>query len=146
MKQILAAALLVLGAAVVASARQDSGNNIFDHYEAIRVALSSDTLKGVAEHSTALALLAGETASADAKRAAEQLGAATELKDARQHFGVLSAALLPMFEKAKLKDVYLYTCSMVKLSWAQRGKEIQNPYMGKAMAGCGVPAKPQNKK
>jgi hypothetical protein len=30
---------------------------------------------------------------------------------------------------------------MVNQSWAQRGKDIQNPYMGKSMAACGVPAK-----
>jgi hypothetical protein len=26
---------------------------------------------------------------------------------------------------------------MVKASWLQPGKDIKNPYMGKAMPGCG---------
>ena len=100
--------------------------------------MSTDTLKGVPEHAAALAPLAVD---ANAKKAAQSLGTAADLKAARQQFGVLSASLLPVFEKAELKDVYFYTCSMVSQSWAQRGKPIQNPYYGKAMAACGVPAK-----
>ena len=119
---------------------QDTAKTTFDHYEEIRLALSTDTLKGIPEHAAALAQVAA--IGAEGKKATERLRTATDLKDARQHFGALSAALLPTFEKAQLKDVYLYTCSMANQSWAQRGKPIQNPYYGKAMAACGVPAKP----
>ena len=132
-----AVTVLICSAGVVFT--QETAKTAFDHYEAIRVALSTDTLKGVPEHAGALAPLAVD---ATAKKAAELLATAADLKAARQQFGVLSAALLPVFEKAALKDVHFYTCSMVNQSWAQRGKPIQNPYMGKAMAACGVPAKP----
>src|SRR5205085_4176110 len=103
MKMILTAAVLLLGSAAFTEAGQETGNKTFDHYEAIRVALSTDTLKGVAGHASALAPLAGDVAGAAAKKAAEQLAAATDIKDARQHFATLSAAFLPAFEKAQLK-------------------------------------------
>ena len=140
MRHVVAVVAVAICSAGVAFA-QDTAKITFDHYEAIRLALSTDTLKGIPEHAAALAPLLA-TSGAEAKKATEQLRAATDLKDARQHFGSLSAALLPTFEKAQLKDVYLYTCSMANQSWAQRGKPIQNPYYGKAMAACGVPAKP----
>jgi membrane fusion protein, copper/silver efflux system len=80
-------------------------------------------------------------AGADARQHAELVAKAGDLKTARQHFGPLSAALLPAFEKAAMKDVYFYNCSMVQQSWAQRGKAVENPYMGKGMLACGVPVK-----
>ena len=133
---------LVLGATSILFAGQQESSKGFEHYEAIRAALSADTLKGMAEHAAALAPLAAEAGGADAKQATDLLAVAGDLKAARQQFGLLSAALLPTFEKAALADVYFYTCSMVNKSWAQRGKPVQNPYMGKAMLTCGVPAKP----
>lgn len=134
--------LLLLAAASPPVAGPQDIRKVFDHYEAIRLALATDTLKGVSGHAAALASLMGDTASADAKKAAELVAAAADLKAARQNFGLLSAALLQTFEKAHLADVYLYTCSEVNQSWAQRGKPVRNPYMGKAMSTCGVPAKP----
>lgn len=141
MRHVMAVPAVLICAAGVAFG-QATANATFDHYEAIRMALSIDSLNGIGEHAAALAPLAAEAAGADAKKAADLLGAAADLKAAREQFGILSAALLPTFEKAQLTDVYLYTCSMVKQSWAQRGRPVQNPYMGKAMATCRVPAKP----
>jgi membrane fusion protein, copper/silver efflux system len=132
---------LILGVARGVSAAPADTARAFEHYEAIRVALAADTVKGIAEHATALAPIAATVAGADAKKHAELVAKAGDLKTARQHFGPLSAALLPAFEKAGMKDVYFYNCSMVEQSWAQRGKAIENPYMGKGMLACGVPAK-----
>lgn len=136
-----AAAAFVLSAAP-ATAQGDQAMKAFEHYEAIRVALAADTITDVAMHATALAMLAEAMGYAAAQKAAEGVGAATNIKHAREHFGALSAALIPKFEKVALKDVHFFTCSMVKQSWAQRGREVQNPYMGKAMLACGAPAKP----
>lgn len=113
----------------------------FEAYEAARIALSADKLDGVAESAKTLAPLAGELAGADAQQAAERLAASIDLKAARDAFGALSKLLVPKFAEAKLPGVYAFECSMVKLPWAQRGEKVQNPYMGTAMATCGIPFK-----
>ena len=138
--QTLFMALALTG--LVASGPQDERvTKAFDHYEAIRVALAADSITDVAGEATALALLAEQIAGADAKKHAEGVANAKDVKAVREHFGPLSAALIPVFEKARLKDVSYFTCPMVKQSWAQKGKEIQNPYYGKEMLTCGVPKK-----
>ena len=136
--------MAILGFLILAGAspRQDEAvAKTFEQYEAIRVALAADHIKGLTTHAASLAPLAEAVAGVDARRAVEALGAATTLATAREHFGKVSAALVPAFEKAKLKDVHVFTCSMVGQSWAQKGKDIQNPYYGKSMLACGVPKK-----
>lgn len=32
---------------------------------------------------------------------------------------------------------YVFTCPMAKAEWVQKTKDVQNPYMGKEMPGCG---------
>lgn len=131
--------LLLLPAAP--SAAGQLAARAFEPYEAVRAALSSDKLDGIAARAAALAPLAGELAGADARTAAERLGNAADLKAAREAFGALSKLLVPKFREAKLPGVYAFECSMVKLPWAQRGERVQNPYMGKAMLTCGIPLK-----
>ena len=46
-----------------------------------------------------------------------------------------------IFEKDGLEDVHFFTCPMVNQSWAQKGKDVQNPYYGKSMLTCGTPKK-----
>ena len=121
--------------------QEDTVAKAFTHYEAIRVSLAADSTKDVAQHAAELVPLAEKLAGADGKRTAEAVRTAADLKSARDHFGKLSAALLPAFEKAQLNGVEFYTCSMVNQSWAQKGKAIQNPYYGKSMLTCGVPKK-----
>jgi hypothetical protein len=137
----LTAAAMLLISVAAARAEQEQVAKAFEHYDAIRSSLAADEIKNIAEHAAVLAPLAEEIAGANAKKAAEGLRTATDLKHAREHFGALSAALVPKFEKAALKDVQIFTCSMVKKTWAQRGTDVQNPYMGKAMLTCGAPAK-----
>lgn len=122
---------------------QGDAAKTFEHYEAIRVALSGDELKGVAEHATKLAPMAEALGGAGARKAADGLAAAGDIKVARERFGALSTALLPKFKAAALDGVFLYTCGMVNQSWAQRGEKVQNPYMGKSMATCGSPYEPK---
>ncbi|CAN5667231.1 hypothetical protein BH18ACI5_BH18ACI5_09020 [soil metagenome] len=122
-------------------AQEDAVMKAFEHYEGMRVALSADAFNDVAHHATALAPLVEAVGGAASKTALEGVRRATDIKQAREHFGALSAALIPAFEKRALDDVYFYRCSMVNQSWAQRGKPVQNPYMGKAMASCGSPLK-----
>ena len=133
---------LIAAVAIVAGGSQaDRVAVAFDHYEGIRVALAADHMTDVPRHAKALATVADELGVPAAKAAAEQIAATTDIKAAREQFGPLSAALIPRFEKAKLKDVHVFTCSMVGQSWAQKGKEIENPYYGKSMLACGTPKK-----
>ena len=124
------------------AAQEETVVKAFDHYEAIRAALAGDEMKDIAKHAAALAPMAESISGTEAKKAAEGLRAATDITRAREHFGAISALLIPKFEKAALKDVHFFRCSMVNRSWAQRGKDVRNPYMGKAMLACGAPAKP----
>lgn len=136
----LTVAVMVL--AVPAQAQSEAAK-AFEHYEAIRIALAADELKGVAEHATALAPMAEALGGAEARKATDGLAGARDIKVARERFGVLSSALLPTFNGAKLEGVYLYTCGMVNQSWAQRGAKVENPYMGKSMLTCGSPYEPK---
>ena len=138
MLRTTAAFILMALAAVPALAQSDAAKT-FEHYEAIRAALAGDELKGVDRHATALAPLAEGLGGAEARKAAEGIGTARDIKVARERFGVLSASLLPKFEAAALEGVHLFTCGMVNQSWAQRGQKVQNPYMGKSMLTCGSP-------
>lgn len=110
----------------------------FEHYEAIRTALSADSVAGVAEHAAALGPLAAQLAGSDAAAAVDKLAKARTIADARTHFGDVSTALVPKFLEAKLPDVQGFTCAMKKKSWAQKGAKAQNPYYGKSMASCGT--------
>lgn len=137
------AAVAVMVLAVAPGQTQSEAAKAFEHYEAIRVALAADEIKGLEPHATALAPLAAALGGAEARQAAEGIGAATDLKVAREKFGVLSGALLPKFGAARLENVHLFTCGMVNQSWAQRGQKVENPYMGKSMLACGSPWQPK---
>lgn len=111
----------------------------FDHYEAIRVALTRDGVAEVASHAAALAPLAGAIAGKEAEAAANRVRAAKTLEQARDAFGDLSMMLVPKFLDARLPGVTGYMCSMKSnATWAQRGESIENPYFGKVMLNCGV--------
>ena len=133
--------LIGLFALTISSPQDDTIAQAFAHYEAIRAALAADHVKDVSRHATALAPLAEKVGGKEARESAEMVGAAKDLKAAREQFGKLSAALIPAFEKARLDGVNFFTCSMSEQSWAQKGKAIQNPYYGKSMLTCGTPKK-----
>lgn len=134
-------ALIGFLALTITLPQDDTVARAFAHYEAIRVALAADKVTDIARHAADLAPLAEKLGGKDARQSAEMVGAAKELKTAREQFGKLSAALLPAFEKARLDGVNFFTCSMVNQSWAQKGKDVQNPYYGKSMLTCGTPKK-----
>lgn len=141
--------ILIVVMSVLAFATPLSGRTVqdgevsraFAYYETVRVALAADTMTDVPKHAAALAPLAEKIGGGTARQAAEGIAAAKDIKTARDHFGKLSVALLPAFEKARLSGVRFFTCPMVKQSWAQKGEEIENPYYGKSMLTCGVPKK-----
>ncbi|HEY2573717.1 MAG TPA: efflux RND transporter periplasmic adaptor subunit [Verrucomicrobiaceae bacterium] len=65
------------------------------------------------------------------------------LEEARVHFGRVSAALIALlseFPPPLGKSVYVMNCSMWEKSpheWVQFTLDIENPFMGKKMSGCG---------
>lgn len=68
----------------------------------------------------------------------------TDTEAARRIFGELSVFLLPRLEEYNIpaeQSVYKAYCPMALdgkgAEWLQRGKEIKNPYFGKAMLSCG---------
>ncbi|MBY0497447.1 MAG: hypothetical protein K2Y23_24860 [Cyanobacteria bacterium] len=139
------AAAMCLGLAAIASAQDKSVLEAFDHYELVRVALSTDTLPDVAMHAKMLAPLADKVGGARAKASAEQLIKAKSLDDARKHFGELSTALVPTFQAANIAGAHAFICTMKNKPWMQKGDTIANPYFGKAMPGCGSPLEAKRK-
>jgi Cu(I)/Ag(I) efflux system membrane fusion protein len=63
------------------------------------------------------------------------------IEEARKDFGQLSAALLEVLQKSPVpRKLYVMRCPMWNSSpgeWVQVSKEVQNPFMGQAMATCG---------
>lgn len=140
------AATVFAGFVALASAQDKSVVEAFDHYEKVRVALSTDTLPDVAMHAEMLAPMAEKIGGARAKASAEQLVKAKTLEDARKHFGELSARLVPKFQAAKIPGTQAYMCAMKQKPWIQRGENMENPYFGKAMPTCGSPLESKDKK
>ena len=144
MIRALLIAVAVLAGATQTSAQdhpahQQSQNAVFEHYEQVRVALSADNLTDAATHAKVLANSVEAVGGANAKRVAEQLAAATSLDVARQHFGTLSAILVPVFQNQAIQGAHAFMCPMKKQPWMQRGDKVQNPYYGKSMPTCGTP-------
>ena len=130
-------ALLIMSGG--AAAQDKMVTEAFGHYEQIRSALSADSTKDVAKHAAMLAPMADMIGGAAAKQAAERLGTAKTLADARTQFGELSTALVPKFQAANIAGAHAFICTMKNKPWMQKGDTIANPYFGKAMPGCGSP-------
>ena len=118
--------------------------SVLEHYLKIQTELANDSLKGVDEHANAIAkAVKGDEMKmlpADVAKQAEAVAKAKDLKAAREAFKPLSGSLVKYLAENKAgKGTYHEAyCPMVKASWLQTGKEIKNPYMGKAMLSCGV--------
>jgi Protein of unknown function (DUF3347) len=103
------------------------------------VAEKSDTIKAQAQAIAVQAAGMGEAGAAIAS-AATNVEKASDLKATRQAFGPLSEAVIAAAKKDGWTDVSrlkLAYCPVVKQSWLQSQDTIQNPYVGKAMPGCG---------
>jgi hypothetical protein len=111
----------------------------FEHYEAVRVALSADKLADVASHAKQLAAMVEPLGGSEAQKSADALAEATSIEDARKHFGDLSTILVPVFQQEKIPGTTAYMCAMKEKPWIQRGDKVENPYYGKAMLTCGSP-------
>ena len=141
---ILLTLALLLTAGPAFSAPSLSGfDAVLGHYEVVRKALTADTVTGIPDHAAAIHKLAkGAPADLAPKiaEAAARLGAARDLKTARDAFYELSKPMVRWRETAggtgSQEHVVAY-CPMSKRSWLQPKGEIGNPYYGRSMATCG---------
>lgn len=127
---------------------------IVKSYLEIQTALAADKFNGVKGPAGTLAAQAaalGNDGEAIGK-AATSLGAAADLKAARDAFGPLSDAVIARVQKDGSKDLIaelrLAYCPMAGRAWLQREKQIRNPHYGAQMLTCGefrpiAPAKDQ---
>ena len=145
MKTILLTA--AIGLLWSAGARADNSaltapvKSVYDHYLTIQASLAKDSLSGVADNANAIA----KAVQTDAKSLpaavateAEALARTSDLKSARAAFKPLSDSLIQYLADHKARDAYVQVyCSMANASWLQAGKNVSNPYMGRAMSECG---------
>jgi protein SCO1/2 len=112
---------------------------LIDAYLGIQRALAADTLDGVPESAVALATETAKIGSAAAtiKMTDNPFAEVEDLAAAREAFGPLSDAIIAYIGNALPDGVTVAYCPMARKSWLQRGRTIQNPYYGKAMAECG---------
>jgi hypothetical protein len=111
-----------------------------EQYFKIHGSLAGDKLDGV----KASAELLAKSTDKGTVKAAEALGKAKEIAEARKAFGDLSKVLIERVEAAakageKLAPVFVFECPMAKPygKWMQSTKEIANPYYGSEMPNCG---------
>ncbi len=124
-------------------------------YEEARSSLAHDRLDEVRAPATAVAssLQEAETESAslsprlqsilaESARVATSLGGATDLEAAREAFGELSRLLLVLenIDPRILEGWQVYSCPMTTTfpKWMQPRGDLENPFMGQAMPGCGL--------
>jgi Cu(I)/Ag(I) efflux system membrane fusion protein len=125
---------------------------ILESYLRIATTLSNDSLEGVRKEAQVIAKQArgldstsvsGEHAAhykdipVNLKKAAEAVGRAKTLDEARDSFKSLSMPMAMWATMSKPKDVDVLYCSMAKASWVQRHGNVRNPYYGSAMLKCG---------
>ena len=128
------------------------------HYEAIRLALLSDSVDAVMVHATALGekvsnmrqnitadqagvaaydLEACTAALGDIEASTMKLAESPDLEAAREEFFVLTK---PMAKYRKLtgdRNTVVAYCPMAQKAWIQPEGDIGNPYMGQKMPKCG---------
>ncbi len=148
MKRFLLISALVLFALTSAAAASTSPvfDKLISPYEKIRLALTEDSLEGVAEEAIAIR----DTANASDPEAAEagellpdiaelagNLAVASELATAREAFSELSKVLVRYRSKVEGERPAVLYCAMATQSWLQPAGEVGNPYYGQSMPNCG---------
>lgn len=129
-------------------------NKILNHYMVTKNALADDKKdKAVVDAKEFLeavkafpaAELKGEQKKLWDEQSAELIKGATPissnnvLKDQRESFKTVSYAMIKLVKGLKMNssEIYLQYCPMVKSSWLNEVKAVQNPYYGSMMYDCG---------
>lgn len=137
MKKLLLAGLLTVAVSTPAAA--ELAEEVAAPYLHIQLALANDSIEGVADAATLIAVAAAALGDAGAAIAAtaEALSAADSLRTARAVFGPLSDALIVYGEEVGFGELRIAYCPMVDKSWVQAAGDIRNPFYGSMMLTCG---------
>lgn len=116
---------------------------VLRHYLSIQADLAADSFAPVPVEAAALAKsvrAAGATlVSQDLAAQADALAKASDLASARAAFEPLSVALIRTLSNHHEKGAYVQVyCPMKRASWLQKGRTVNNPYLGKEMSSCGI--------
>jgi len=130
---LLSLAVAVLGLANVSNAA--TSNLVLDDYVVVAEALSKDDLAAAKKAASTLSEAATTAKLTSLADHATEIATSDSLDAAREHFKLASGEAEKLL--AGQDGYYLFTCPMVKAEWVQKTKEVQNPYMGKEMPGCG---------
>lgn len=127
-------------------------------YEEVRTQLTQDRMDGLSTRAerlaqsfvTARSALGNEGAPAilalvdEGERSSSSLAAVDDLETARVAFGEVSRSLfaLAAADPRLVEGWQSFSCPMTSTfpRWMQPAGELENPYMGQAMPGCGSPA------
>lgn len=134
-----------------ATQKQRQVDTLVASYLQVQNLLAQDKLDGVkaqlatiGEHATALAGSDDPKLAAQAQTVAKHASAAEPetIEQARESFRPLSAAVIGLVQLVEptaqvAPALYEATCPMAKANWLQTTRELENPYMGKAMLKCG---------
>lgn len=142
----LAVAALAACAALRASAAVSLSapvQGVLQHYLSIQADLAGDSFAPVPAEAAALAKsvrAAGATlVSQDLAAQADALAKASDLASARAAFEPLSASLIRTLADHHEEGAYVRVyCPMKRASWLQKGRTVNNPYLGKEMSSCGI--------
>ncbi|HET7437293.1 MAG TPA: CusA/CzcA family heavy metal efflux RND transporter [Thermoanaerobaculia bacterium] len=111
---------------------------LFPRYDAIRMALVSDSLPDARTHAKELAALARDDGRESIAARADAVAEAAELDAARDAFAKLSDAMIAYRNESKEEPRSVVAwCAMAGHSWLQPKGEISNPYLNGSMRRCG---------
>jgi len=117
--------------------------SVFESYLKIESALANESSVGIGFNASAI----GSAVRADSMKMfplkvakqAEILAGTRNLSSAREAFKPLSKSLIQYLADHNITRPYVEVyCPIVKASWIQKDKKINNPYMGGSMRSCGT--------
>ncbi|HEV2328147.1 MAG TPA: DUF3347 domain-containing protein [Verrucomicrobiae bacterium] len=115
--------------------------SVYDNYLKIQAALAGDSTQDIAKDAGAIVKLVNGDAKVlppEVAAEARDLAKATDLSSARAAFKPLSNSLIQFLADHNATNVYVHVfCPMANADWLQADRDIKNPYLGRAMSGCG---------
>lgn len=115
--------------------------SVYENYLKIQASLAGDSMDDVAKDADAIVKAVHADANALPTKVgseAQDLAKATDLASARAAFKPLSHSLIQFLADHNARNAYVKIyCPMADASWLQADKNVKNPYLGKAMSGCG---------
>ena len=133
MKILIPLLILTVGVWSVGSSR--AANPVLDASVLVSEALSHDNLEAARKSASALAKTAQAANQQAIATHAAEIATSKTLEEARVHFKAVSEDTVKL--AAGVDGYYVMTCPMAKADWVQKTREVQNPYMGQSMPGCG---------